>query len=198
VKGWTITGDMSGTGACLACPVFTAAPADVTIVNSSCTSGCTLAGGTITAPANLGSNKGSVTPGSPCPPGSSIEYQVNGGTWTTTLPVYDQDGPAQTIKTRCSCDNDNTLMKRSVCRVTTVPGASCVYPVPVIGVAESSLTSNDGTICSGSSVTLTGSGGATYLWSTTGYCRCTDGVALFNYDLHCHGYCRQWMYSYFQ
>jgi surface protein len=167
-KGWTITGDLAGTGACLACPVFIAAPDEVTIVNSSCSSGCTLAGGTISAPGNLGLGKGSSTPVSPCPEGSSIQYQVDGGSWTTTLPVYDQDGPAQTIKTRCSCDNDSTQTSAASAGVTTVPGASCVYPVPAISVAESSLTTNDGTVCSGSSVTLTGSGGATYLWNTTG------------------------------
>ena len=107
-------------------------------------------------------------PGSPCPPGSSIEYQVNGGAWTTTLPVYDQDGPAQTIKTRCTCDSDNTQRSAESAGITTVPGASCVYPTPSIAAAESSLTSNDGTICSGNSVTLTSSGGTSYLWNTAG------------------------------
>ncbi|MBK7373121.1 MAG: hypothetical protein IPJ09_17075 [Saprospiraceae bacterium] len=54
-------------------------------------------GGSITAP-----------PGTPCPPGNTIQYQVNGGMWSSTLPVYDQDGPAQTIKTRCNCNFDPT------------------------------------------------------------------------------------------
>ncbi len=158
VKSWTITGDMAGTGACLPCPVFTAAPADVTIVNSSCSSGCTLAGGTITAPSNTGSNKGNVTPGSPCPAGSSIEYQVNGGAWTTTLPVYDQDGPAQTVKTRCTCDSDNTVMSAESAGVTTVPGV-CTPPAPSI--------SGDAEVCPAESAMLTVTGTGTYTWSNS-------------------------------
>jgi hypothetical protein len=158
VKSWTITGDMAGTGACLPCPVFTAAPADVTIVNSSCSSGCTLAGGTITAPSNTGSNKGNVTPGSPCPAGSSIEYQVNGGAWTTTLPVYDQDGPAQTVKTRCTCDSDNTVMSAESAGVTTVPGV-CTPPAPSI--------SGDAGVCPAESAMLTVTGTGTYTWSNS-------------------------------
>jgi hypothetical protein len=157
-KSWTITGDMAGTGACLPCPTFTSAPDDVTIVNSSCSSGCTLASGTITAPANLGSNKGLSSPGSPCPAGSSIEYQVNGGTWTTTLPVYDQDGPAQTVKTRCTCDSDNTLMSPESAGVTTVPGI-CTPPSP-------SISGGMG-ICPAESATLTVSGTGSYTWSNS-------------------------------
>ncbi|MFN5238012.1 MAG: T9SS type A sorting domain-containing protein, partial [Bacteroidota bacterium] len=158
VKSWTITGDMAGTGACLPCPVFTAAPADVTIVNSSCSTGCTLASGTITAPSNTGSNKGNVTPGSPCPAGSSIEYQVNGGAWTTTLPVYDQDGPAQTVKTRCTCDSDNTMMSAESAGVTTVPGV-CTPPAPSI--------SGDSGVCPAESAMLTVTGTGTYTWSNS-------------------------------
>jgi hypothetical protein len=158
VKSWTITGDMAGTGACLPCPVFTAAPADVTIVNSSCSTGCTLASGTITAPSNTGSNKGNVTPGSPCPAGSSIEYQVNGGAWTTTLPVYDQDGPAQTIKTRCTCDSDNTMMSAESAGVTTVPGV-CTPPTPSV--------SGDAGVCPAESAMLTVTGTGTYTWSNS-------------------------------
>ncbi|MFN9110550.1 MAG: beta strand repeat-containing protein, partial [Bacteroidota bacterium] len=40
-------------------------------------------------------------------------------------------------------------------------------PTPTISIAESSgLTPNDGTICDGNSVTLTGGGGVSYSWST--------------------------------
>lgn len=42
-------------------------------------------------------------------------------------------------------------------------------PIPSISVTESSgLAPNDGTICQGSSATLTASGGASYVWSTGG------------------------------
>lgn len=39
-------------------------------------------------------------------------------------------------------------------------------PIAAIALAETSGTANDGTICSGSPVTLTASGGTTYAWST--------------------------------
>ncbi len=157
-KSWTITGDMAGTGACLPCPVLTSAPGDVTVVNSSCSSGCTLASGTITAPAGQGSNKGLSMTGSPCPAGSSIEYQVNGGTWTSTLPVYDQDGPAQTVKTRCTCDSDNTVMSPESAGVTTVPGV-CTPPSPSV--------SGGAGICLAESATLAVSGTGSYTWSNS-------------------------------
>ncbi|MFB9090632.1 lamin tail domain-containing protein, partial [Flavobacterium paronense] len=41
-------------------------------------------------------------------------------------------------------------------------------PVGAVSIAETSgTTNNDGTICNGASVTLTASGGSSYLWSTT-------------------------------
>lgn len=38
--------------------------------------------------------------------------------------MYDQDGPAQTIKTRCSCDVDNLINSAESSPVTTMP-ANC-------------------------------------------------------------------------
>jgi len=93
------------------------APAEVIITNSVCSSGCVSSGGSILAPA-----------GTPCPEGFTLQYQVNGGSWTTTLPTYAQAGPAQTIKTRCSCDLDENIVSPVSAGVTTVPGA-CNLPV---------------------------------------------------------------------
>ena len=97
------------------CPIFTQAPANVMITsNSTC---CTLAGGVIAAPSGM-----------PCPFGSTLQYAVstdNGdtfGTWTTNLPEYDQDGPSQTVKTRCNCDSDNTLSSSESVPVSTTVG----------------------------------------------------------------------------
>ena len=94
------------------CPSFTTEPDNVTIINSSCDMGCSPAGGEIIAPT-----------GSPCPAGSTIQY-FDGSSWSYTLPVYDQDGPAQTISTRCTCDEDNTYISSESVPVTTAP-ASC-------------------------------------------------------------------------
>ena len=43
---------------------------------------CTVTGGSITAPG-----------GSPCPAGSTLQYQVNGGSWSATLPTYNTTWP---------------------------------------------------------------------------------------------------------
>ncbi|MFM7153451.1 MAG: choice-of-anchor I family protein, partial [Bacteroidota bacterium] len=134
-----------------ACPVFTGAPSNVSITNSSCVSGCTVSGGVITAPL------------SPCPSGSTVQYQVNGGAWTTTLPVYAQTGPAQSIKTRCSCDTDNTNVSAESSVITTVPGV-CTNPL-------ATLTALPATILVGGSVSLTvpsAGAGASYNWSGNG------------------------------
>ncbi|MDX2281208.1 MAG: choice-of-anchor I family protein, partial [Saprospiraceae bacterium] len=136
------------------CPTFSSAPANVSITNSTCASACTVSGGVITAPS-----------GTPCPAGSTLQYQVNNGSWTTTLPTYAQNGPAQSIKTRCSCDSDNTMNSAESVAVATVPG-TCTPPTAGINVAETSgTTNNDGIICTGASATLTGTGGTSYAWS---------------------------------
>ena len=70
------------------CPSFSNAPENVSITNSTCVSNV-VSGGIITAPA-----------GTPCPTGSVLQYQVNSGSWDSSLPTYDQTGPAQSIITR--------------------------------------------------------------------------------------------------
>lgn len=97
------------------CPMFSGAPANVGITNSSCNPMCTVTGGTITAPG-----------GSPCPAMSTLQYQVNGGSWTSVLPTYNQTGPVQNIKTRCSCDNDPMVVSAESGTVSTAPG-TCTF-----------------------------------------------------------------------
>ncbi|MBL7783707.1 MAG: hypothetical protein JNM22_20900, partial [Saprospiraceae bacterium] len=99
-----------------ACPVFSGAPANVSITNSTCAAGCTVSGGVITAPT-----------GSPCPVGSTLEYSVNGGAFSSTLPVYAQTGPAQSITTRCSCDVSPAAVSATSTAVVTAPGV-CTPP----------------------------------------------------------------------
>lgn len=144
-KGWTISGDSLGFGSC-PCPVFTTAPPNAVVTNSVCSTGCQPGGGSIAAPT-----------GTPCPVGSKIQYQVDSGAWSTTLPVYNQDG-AQTIKTRCACDDDGSLVASAESSgVTTVPG-TCM------GIAAS-IEGAD-TVCVGLQNTLTALGGVSFLWST--------------------------------
>lgn len=97
------------------CPMFSGAPANVGITNSSCNPMCGVTGGSITAPG-----------GSPCPAMSTLQYQVNGGSWTSVLPTYNQTGPVQNIKTRCSCDNDPMVVSAESTTVTTEPG-TCTF-----------------------------------------------------------------------
>ncbi len=96
------------------CPDFAAAPANVTVVNSVCNDDCVIVGGSIVAPA-----------GTPCPEGSTLQYRVNSGQWTTTIPVYSQTGPGQFIQTRCSCNEDGSNNSPVSSGVTTAP-AACV------------------------------------------------------------------------
>jgi uncharacterized protein YjdB/regulation of enolase protein 1 (concanavalin A-like superfamily) len=101
----------------VACPSFSGAPANVSITDSSCGSGCTISGGVINAPA-----------GTPCPMGSTLQYSTDGGTnWSATLPIYNQTGPAQSIQTRCNCDADTDISSPASAAVTTVPG-TCPMP----------------------------------------------------------------------
>ncbi len=93
------------------CPTFSGAPAEISFVNSVCGTGCTVSGGSFSAPA-----------GTPCPVGSTLQYQVNGGNWSSTLPTYATNGPAQTIKTRCSCNLEVNVVGPVSAGVTTVPG----------------------------------------------------------------------------
>lgn len=54
-----------------------------------------------------------------CPNGSTLEYSTNGGSWTTTLPTYDQNN-AMTVQTRCICDIDASDVS-TLSSVTTNP-----------------------------------------------------------------------------
>jgi hypothetical protein len=124
VNGQTYSTSVFVASCSSSCPAFTAAPANVSIVNS-CNNGTvsggggTASGGSITAPS-----------GTPCPTGSVLQYQVNGGSWSATLPVYAQNGPAQSIRTRCSCISDPNMNSAESAAVVTAPGtcgqASCI------------------------------------------------------------------------
>jgi len=139
------------------CPVLTSAPGEVQITNSTCGTDCTVSGGQIQAP----------TTG--CPTGSSLQYSVNSGAWSATLPTYAPTGPAQTIQTRCSCDTDANTVSPASTGVTTVPG-TCVTPDAPTG--SLAITNSTCTACavSGGSIalgTVNGTGG-TLQYSTDG------------------------------
>jgi hypothetical protein len=116
----TLTVNLDLTPTCTSCPPLTTAPANVTFLNSTCDATCNVSGGSITAPT-----------GTPCPVGSTLQYRVTvggvPGAWSTTLPVYAQTGPAQTIETRCLCDADLLTASPMSAAVTTAPG-TCVNP----------------------------------------------------------------------
>ncbi len=139
----TITASITDPGSC--CPALPTPP-NVTITNSTCSAGCTLSGGSITAPT-----------GTPCPAGTTLQYSVNGGTWDTALPDYDQDGPAQSIQTRCNCDVDNTQSSTPSVAVTTVPGTCTTPATPTITITDNVCPSITGTI------SATGCGAGTVL-----------------------------------
>ncbi|MBB3838365.1 putative outer membrane repeat protein [Runella defluvii] len=109
-------------GTCPACPVLTASAPVVQVTNSVCQAGCMIGGGSISAPSGS------------CPVGSTLQYQLNVGGWSTTLPTYAQTGPAQTIKTRCVCNSDANQMSPES-SVTTIPGTVPALVVPVNGSA---------------------------------------------------------------
>jgi surface protein len=115
-KGWTINDDATAGTSCVSCPSLASAPPEATIVNSVCAANCSSNNGSIVHPA-----------ASPCPPGSSVQYQTDGGAWAYAPPAYNQNGPAQTIKTRCSCDGDNTVNGPASSGAATTPG-TCSLP----------------------------------------------------------------------
>jgi surface protein len=146
VFDWTIVGDEPGNEPCVNCPDLSMAPAEVLVTNSTCTSNCTPSGGSLTAPT------------SPCPEMAFLQYQLNGGSWTDTLPAYAQTGPAQTIKTRCICENDDSFISPASAGVLTAPG-TCTLP-------DASITGTS-TVCAGGSTNLTAAGASTFSWSTS-------------------------------
>jgi hypothetical protein len=101
------------------CPDLSAPAPAAQVTNSACTSGCAVSGGSISAPATN------------CPDDATLQYSTNGGaTWSTTVPAYNQTGPAQTILTRCLCDNDDSVSSPWG-SVTTAPGACIIPATPV-------------------------------------------------------------------
>jgi hypothetical protein len=151
-------------GACPGCPDLTAAAPVAQVTNSTCsTFGGTPSGGSISAPAGS------------CPIGSTLQYSTDGGdSWSTTVPAYNQSGPAQTIQTRCNCDEDDT-MSSPVSSVTTVPGACPGCPdltaaAPVAQVTNSTCSTFGGTPSGGSISAPAGSCpiGSTLQYSTDG------------------------------
>lgn len=112
VIGCATLGAINSDAPCMTnCPELTVAPVQAIITsNSECTEG-TLTGGVIDAPTD------------PCPPGSSIEYSTDDGVNWGALPMYDQDGPAQDIITRCLCDDDMMTASPPSDAVSTMPGS---------------------------------------------------------------------------
>jgi len=117
-KDWVINGDAPAGNRCVPCPDLSTAPPNVLVVNSTCGAGCVPTGGSIGAPT-----------GTPCPEGSILQYQVNGGAWSTTLPEYALNGPPQTIRTRCVCEADDLVSSPVSVGVTTTP-ANCTDNTP--------------------------------------------------------------------
>ncbi len=94
------------------CPDLSAPAPPVIITESTCPSGGTVpTGGLIELPAT------------DCPTGSTLEFSEDGMNWSQTLTImYDQDGPPQTISTRCICDSDPTMISQ-ISGISTNPGS---------------------------------------------------------------------------
>lgn len=140
------------------CPTFSGAPANVTINNSTCASACTVSGGSFALPS-----------GTPCPSGSTLQYSVNGGAFTSTPPTYNQTGPTQSIVTRCTCNANPATFSTSSSAVVTIPG-SCTTPSAPTGSLAIVNSTCTGCVSSGGSIalgTVAGSGG-TLEYSTNG------------------------------
>lgn len=135
------------------CPSFGAPPPNVVVVNNTCNSSCTSIPGSISAPAS-----------GACPPGSKLQYQVNGGQWSYNIPAYNEN-QSLSIKTRCLCNTDavNTSPESPV--VITQP-VICQFPnITLASIDNSGLFSDDGIICKGASVNIVAGGGSSYSWS---------------------------------
>jgi hypothetical protein len=78
-----------------------------------------------------------------CPAGSIIEYSLNGGPFSTTIPLYD-DLTAVSVNVRCVCESDMTLFSDPV-ETVTVPGICPTCPdltnaiVPQANIASESI-----------------------------------------------------------
>jgi len=98
------------------CPSFST-PGNVIINNGICDAQCGPSGASISPPSGG------------CPSGSSIQYSVNNGPWTTSLPTY-ADG--LTIRTRCVCTSDPSTTSPVSSGATTNPGACTDLTPPSI------------------------------------------------------------------
>ncbi len=191
---WTAVGGCQGAtlsvtaGEC-PCPTFSTAPLNVSISNSTCGTGCTLTVGSIAAPS-----------GTPCPALSTLQYQVNGGSWSTNIPTYNQSVPVQNIRTRCACNVISTTVSAESAPVSTVPGTLANPVVPANGAT---IVNNPALAiqptppavlaCNGTSITpigpvvintpnpITCVGTRTYTWVYT--CGSTSSIWSFIYNI---------------
>ena len=114
-------------GVCATCPAgLVSLTANAVVVSSESTceaDGVTLSGGVIAAAATN------------CPPETTLEYSVDGGSnWNTSLPTYNQT-TAETILTRCNCDADNSVSSAQGSVLTdpgTCPSTLCTLPVVTV------------------------------------------------------------------
>jgi hypothetical protein len=159
----------------------------VSIINSSCGSGCALTGGSITAPT-----------GNPCPAGSTLQYQVNGGGWSTTIPVYNQSSPVENIQTRCACNIDANNVSAESTPVTTLPGTLANPVMPVNGTATVACldlatqpTPPVVMACDGSTITPTGP----TITNNPGVLTC-EGTRTYTWTYSCGTTSSSWSYIY--
>ena len=104
-----------------ACPSMATSPSNVMIIDSECSMSCLAEGGSFVAPENA------------CPDGSTLQYKVDNEPWSYTLPEYNQNGPAQLIQTRCSCNEFTAYVSLPSIPVLTKPG----YCNKVVNSADS-------------------------------------------------------------
>lgn len=100
----------------IVCPSLTEPAPPAVVTNSECTNDCAPGGGLIESPLTG------------CPTGSVLEYSTNGGlNWSVELPTYLQEGPAQSVLTRCVCEVDMNIISPTS-NVMTNPGM-CTTPI---------------------------------------------------------------------
>lgn len=61
-----------------------------------------------------------------CPAGSTLEYSIDGTTWSTTIPTYNQT-TSMVVATRCVCDTDSNITS-IVASATTMPDVCLPEP----------------------------------------------------------------------
>jgi trimeric autotransporter adhesin len=93
------------------CPLMAIAPQQLELINSVCDMDCVIGGGYFIEPDS-----------DVCPEGSFLEYKVDDSEWTTTIPVYNQQGPEQNVYTRCVCNEFNSVRSPQSLAKSTLPG----------------------------------------------------------------------------